>query len=108
MNCGILRMEQHADASRLTKQTTRADCHIMKNTQYFEYKFSQLFGYAKMFQFVLSIHLFPGPSMNAPLSWCIDGIAGQMNIQSNSPFHVDNGNTIYEGVGCRLGQMQCH
>jgi hypothetical protein len=35
------------------------------------------------------------PSLVTPLSWWVDGIVGQTNIQSGPPFHVDHGNAIY-------------
>ncbi len=60
------------------------------------YQFSQLFGSAEMFQFVLSRYLFHGAvPINAPLSQQIDGIVGQTNILFNPPFSVGHGNAIY-------------
>ncbi len=42
------------------------------------------------------------PPIDTPLSWWVNGISGQMNILTKSPFHVGHGNAIYYGIGCHI------
>ncbi len=61
----------------------------------FEHEFSQPFESTKISNIFKLEVSFVLASLVAPLSWQVDGIAGQTNILSDPPFHVDHGNAIY-------------
>jgi hypothetical protein len=58
-----------------------------------------LLGRLKSYNFSRVDTSFMEPSINAPLSWQVDGIVGQTNTLSNPPFHVDHRDVIVRALG---------
>ncbi len=61
-----------------------------------------LLGPLKCFNLLKVDTYFLGPSVDAPLSWRVSGIAGQMNTLSDPPLCVDHRNADYYVIVCRF------
>ena len=92
--------EEFCSFSQKKSTVTPLPLHSKKRGQRnFLYEFILPFESTEILQFFRVDTSFMGPSLNAPLSWRVDGIVSQTNSLSDPPFHVCHGDVIYQGIG---------